>query len=165
MRFQRQLYLLLEVHHANKSAFLSIVLLALRTSTPGTLRSQNAPPSPSEAEHAKRSLAVNFMRAIGTAEAQYRTRHGAYASRDVLLASEEFKGRGWTWAAKNDPQFVSLFSGLGIPPGSLLRLNVTADGKAYDVLLEDTTDQSCGYAVVSDERGMIRESKAIGCAI
>lgn len=43
--------------------------------------------------------------------------------------------------------------------------NVTSDGKGYDVLLEDTTDKSCAYAAVRDERGIIRQSKAIDCAI
>jgi hypothetical protein len=148
-----------------KPGFLSIVLLVLLIATAATLRSQNAPPSPSEAEHAKRSLAVNFLRVINTAEVEYKVNHRVYAARDVLLASNEFKGRGWTWATKNDPQFVSRSSGPEIPPGWSLRLNVTADGKAYDVLLEDTTDQSCGYAVVSDERGVIRQSKAIDCDI
>jgi hypothetical protein len=46
-----------------------------------------------------------------------------------------------------------------------LRLNITADGQGYDVLLEDTTDKNCGYAAVTDERGVIRQSKAIDCQI
>ncbi|HXN50410.1 MAG TPA: hypothetical protein VN943_00635 [Candidatus Acidoferrum sp.] len=50
-------------------------------------------------------------------------------------------------------------------PGWTLRLNVSSDGKGYDVLLEDTTDQTCGYAAVTDERGIIRQSKAIDCEI
>jgi len=148
-----------------RPVFICIVLLALLMAKDGTLHGQNAPPSFSEAEHARRSLAVNFLRTINTAEVRYRTRHGAYASRDVLLAGEEFRGRGWTWATKNDPQFVTLSSGPEIPPGWSLRLNVTADGKAYDVLLEDTTDKTCGYAAVTDERGIIRQSKAIDCPI
>jgi hypothetical protein len=88
---------------------------------------------------------------------------GAYTSKDVLLASDWFKGREITkieLLAK-----APLSSGPEILPGWSLRLNVTADGKAYDVLFEDTTDQSCGYAVVSDERGVIRQSKAIDCDI
>jgi hypothetical protein len=46
-----------------------------------------------------------------------------------------------------------------------LRLNLTADAQNYDVLLEDTTDKSCAYAAVTDERGVIRQSKAIDCPI
>ena len=46
-----------------------------------------------------------------------------------------------------------------------MRLNVTADGKGYDLILEDLTDKSCGYALATDERGIIRQSKNIDCAI
>jgi hypothetical protein len=52
-----------------------------------------------------------------------------------------------------------------ILPGRSLRLNVTADGKGYDLILEDLTDKSCGYALATDERGIIRQSKNIDCAI
>jgi len=90
-------------------------------------------------------------------------KHGVCAPRDVLLASDEFKGRGFTVGTRNDPQFARS-SGPEIPSGWSLRLNVTADGKTYDLLLEDTTDK-CGYAAVTDERGIIRQSKAIDCPI
>jgi hypothetical protein len=30
---------------------------------------------------------------------------------------------------------------------------------------EDTMDKACGYAAVTDERGVIRQSKAIDCPI
>lgn len=143
-----------------------IVLVALLITTDKTLRSQNAPPSSSDADRAKRLLAISLLREINTTEVTYRTNHGVYASRDVLLASEEFKGRGWTLAAKNNPQWANVPRSTGpvIMPGWSLRLNVTADGQSYDLLLEDTTD-NCGYAAVTDERGIIRQSKAIDCAI
>ncbi len=88
--------------------------------------------------------AIKLVRALNTAEFRYKTKHGAYATSDELAASDEFKVdlSGWS-----------------------LRLDVTADGKAYDALLEDTTDKSCGYAAVTDERGVIRQSKTIDCAI
>jgi hypothetical protein len=44
-------------------------------------------------------------------------------------------------------------------------LNLTTDGRGYDLMLEDLTDQSCGYAVVSDERGIIWQSETIDCPI
>jgi hypothetical protein len=47
-----------------------------------------------------------------------------------------------------------------ILPGHNLRFNVHSDGQGYDVLLEDATDKS-GYAALSDERGVIRECKAL----
>jgi hypothetical protein len=50
-------------------------------------------------------------------------------------------------------------------PGWTLRLNVTSDGKGYDVLLEDTTDKACGYAAITNESGLIRQSKTLDCDI
>ena len=150
----------------SKSVLFSIVLIALFITTAQTLRSQNTPHSPSDADRAKRVLAISLLRGINTAEAEYKIKHGTYASKDALLASDEFKSSGMAWAVKNNPQLanVSLSSGPEVLPGWSLRLNVTADGQSYDLLLEDTTDKSCGYAAVTDERGVIRQSKAIDCA-
>jgi hypothetical protein len=145
-----------------KLVFTSLVFVALLITTARTTRSQNAPPSASEAEHAKRSLAISFLRVINTAELEYKMKHGPYASKDVLLASEEFKRR------ENRIEQLAkaaLSNGPEVLPGWSLRLNVTADGTAYDLLLEDTTDKTCAYAAVTDERGIIRESRPIGCAI
>ena len=127
-----------------KSTLLSIGLLALVGATGGALRSQDAPPTSPDSDHARHVTAIKLLRGLNTAELRYKEKHGAYATRDALAASEEFKVdlSGWS-----------------------LRLNVTADGKAYDALLEDTTDKSCGYAALTDERGVIRQSKAIDCAI
>ena len=126
------------------------------------------PAAPSAAdEHARRSIAVNMLRAINTAEYEYKSRHGSFVGWDVLVASGEFTGRGMHFAALNEPQLANLhFSKLpGIMPGWALRLNVTADGKGYDVLLEDQTDKACRYAAGTDERAFIRQSKVIGCNI
>lgn len=58
------------------------------------------------------------------------------------------------------PQPTNLRFGGGpeVLPGFGLRLNAHKDGQGFDVLLEDTTDKT-GFAVLSDERGIIRESK------
>jgi hypothetical protein len=50
-------------------------------------------------------------------------------------------------------------------PGWNLRLNVHEDGRGYDVLLVDKTDKACSYAALTDESGVIRQSKAIDCEI
>ena len=66
-----------------------------------------------------------------------------------------------------DPQRAAAHFSKGpeILPGWTLRLNLTKDGKGYDLLLEDTSDEKRGYAAVTDERGIIRQSKAIDCPI
>jgi hypothetical protein len=143
------------------------MLLALLLG-PFTLQyAQNAPTHSVDSDHAKRSLAINLLRAINTAEMNYRQNHGSFAPWEVLVASEEFTNRGMKWAARNDPQLanVHLSNGSEILPGWKLRLDLTADGKGYDVLLEDTTDKACGYATITDERGVIRQSKVIDCQI
>jgi hypothetical protein len=32
-------------------------------------------------------------------------------------------------------------------------------------LLEDATDEKCGYAAITDERGIIRQGKTIDCEL
>jgi len=88
--------------------------------------------------------AIKLLRGLNTAELRYKTKLGAYATRDELAASDEFRVTLSGWS---------------------LRLNVTADGKRYDAVLEDTTDKSCWYAALTDERGVIRQGKTIDCEI
>jgi hypothetical protein len=128
---------------------------------------QNTPGRSEVTESAKRSVAINLLRGINTAEADYRAKHGAYVPWDILVTAEEFTGLGMKWAARNEPQLANVHFGSApeILPGWRLRLNLTADGKGYDLLLEDATDKTCGYAAITDERGLIRQSKIIDCPI
>jgi hypothetical protein len=84
----------------------------------------------------------------------------------VLAVSGEFKD-GWRFAAQSGPQLANLhFSEKPeILPGWVLRLDVTSEGKGYDVLLEDTADKTRGYAAITNEGGLIRQSKTIDCDI
>ena len=103
------------------------------------------------------------MRDLNMAEVEYKSSHGTHAAKDTLLGSEEFKGK---WAPKIESIAKAPVSGgPEILPGWSLRLNVSADGQSYDVLLEDTTDKTCAYAGVTNETGIIRQSKAIDCTI
>jgi hypothetical protein len=67
----------------------------------------------------------------------------------------------------NIPELAAVHFSKGpeILSGWTLRLNLTNDGRGYDLLLEDTVNRACGYAAVTDERGVIRQSKAIDCEI
>jgi hypothetical protein len=154
----------------------SAVLLALLLGPFALEYAQNAPTGSGDSDHAKQSLAVNLLRAINTAEVSYRHNHGEYAPWAILLDSPEFPyGDGIRfverndvqWAPRTNPQLANLHLSRGpeILQGWMLRLDLTEDGKGYDVLLEDTTDKTCGYAVLTDERGVIRQSKAIDCQI
>ena len=118
-------------------------------------------------DHAKHSLAINLLRAINTAENDYQQKHGAYAPWDTLLNSEEFTQYGIKLAARNEPKLgtVHLSNGPEILTGWRLRLDLTAESKGYNVILEDTEDKQCGYAAITDERGLIRQGKVINCPI
>src|SRR6266849_5689637 len=131
------------------------------------MHGRSAPTQSADNEHARRSVAINTLRAINTAEYAYKSRHGTFASWDVLIASEEFSGRGMHFAGQNEPQLANVHFAKAPQslPGWALRLNVTSDGKGYDVSLEDKTDKTCGYAAITDERGLIRQSKTIDCDI
>jgi hypothetical protein len=116
---------------------------------------------------ARRSIAVATLRSINAVEYAYKSEHGGFAPWDALVASHEFDGRGMRFAAGNEPQLADAhFAKLPqILPGWVLRLNVNSDGKRYDVLLEDTSDQTCGYAAITNEGGLIRQSKTIDCEL
>ena len=150
-----------------KSICMLAVLFLLAAAAP--LSSQDAPARTSDPDYAKHFVAISLLRNINTVEVTYKFKHGGtYVPWDVLLASDEFHAsKVAAELAKIDPQLVNAqFSNdPEILPGWSLRLNLTADGQAYDLLLEDLTDKTCGYAALTDERGVIRQSKVIDCNI
>lgn len=143
-----------------------LVAVFLVTHTTDLVHGQDAGTTGTSPNDSKRGLAVNLVRAITTGEMNYRGVHGTYASWDVLAASDEFT-KARDWAVRNDHQLanLNLSKSADILPGWNLRLTLSKDEKNFDVLLEDTTDKACGYAVFTDERGIIRQSKAIDCPI
>jgi hypothetical protein len=148
---------------------ISLVGVLLIVAASASSFGQDARAQTTDPDYAKHFVAISLLRSINTAEAGYNSRHGgSYATWDVLLASEEFHAsKVITMLAKIDPQLADaqFSNGAEILPGWSLRLNLTADGQAYDLMLEDLTDKACGYAAVTDERGLIRQSKAIDCKI
>ena len=130
-------------------------------------QAQKGSPGIPDRERERRSLAINLIRAINTAEANYKKNRGVYATWETLLGSGDFTETGTKWAPESFPTVAHAMYSRGpeIVPGWKLRLSISKDGNAYDLLLEDVTDPKCGYAVVSDERGLIRQGKAIDCAL
>ncbi len=114
----------------------------------------------------QRSLAINIVRAINTAEANYKQKHGGYATWDTLISNGDFSDQGTKWAPISLPTVAHAMYGSGpeIVPGWRLRLALSKNGNSYLLTLEDANDPKCSYAVVSDERGVIRESKPLGCS-
>jgi len=102
---------------------------------------------------------------INTAEVGELNNYGSYASWQILLAHQPKYASNFL--AMNYPQEANLqFAEMPeILPGWSLRFNVHPDGLGYDVRLQDLTDKTCGYAVLTDESGVIRQSKAMDCKI
>jgi hypothetical protein len=139
---------------------LSTVLLVLVLGTSASHFAQRVSAGASQADEQNRThaLALGFLRTVNTAEAEDFLKYGSYASWQTLLKHQPQYLNGW--AAKFYAHASNLHFGElpEILPGLSLRLNVHADGRGYDVLVEDLSDKS-GYAGISDERAIIRECK------
>ena len=139
---------------------LSSLLVLFGVQTP-QLAQESATPA-INAEHARHVLAITFLRAINTAEVSNKFKNGAYDPWQTLVSRQSsyfdkfLKAKGRDLHFKEAPEVL---------PGWNLRLNVHTDGQGYDVLLRDITDKNCGYAALTDETGVIRQSKAIDCEI
>jgi len=145
------------------SAAVAILLLGLPFSaTPQFQNRIEVLQVPGERHH----FAVHLLRIINTVEAEHHIKQGSYVSWDVLRTTADFSP---LFLTRGYQVGMQVYNQPGpapeIFPGWSLRLNVNADGKGYDLILEDLTDKSCGYAAVTDERGVIRQSKTIDCEI
>ncbi len=115
----------------------------------------------------ERKLAVDLVRTVNTAEMAYRAQSaGSFAPWAALTAS-----RGFAQAVNRFSQgdiklkHVNFNDPSEIMTGWRLRLTVSSDNRFYSVLLADTSDKHCAYALVSDEEGIIREAMAMGCSM
>jgi hypothetical protein len=147
----------------HRSIWLPILLLSCQA----TSWAQSGSPAVTDRERERRSFAQNLVKAINAAEADYRKKHEVYANWDTLVGIGDFSSTGTKWAPADFPTVAHALYGSGpeIVPGWRLRLHLAKDGKAYDLLLEDVTDPKCGYAVVTDERGLVRQGKSIDCVL
>ena len=145
----------------------SIVLIALGLALGTTARPQKPSPGIGDRERERRSFAINLVRAIQKAQLDFKSKHAIYANWDSLMGNSYFTSTGTKWASPDFPTVGQALYGSGpeIVPGWRLRLNVSHSGSAYDLLLEDVNDPKCGYAVLTDERGTIRQAKSLECPI
>ena len=145
--------------------FAVVFVVVLFATNPGAAAPQNAPAPDGNSEQSKHALAISALREINTAEYEYLRTHGSFATWDALLASGAFSNQATNGAQVPHFSRQHLATGTEILPGWTLRLSLTPDAKGYNAILEDTTDHQCGYAAVTDERAIIRQSKTIDCAI
>jgi hypothetical protein len=131
----------------------------------GTHAQKNQTTSQVNRDQERRSFAINLVRAINTAETNYKKSHDAFANWETLVGNGDFSESGTKWASESFPTVAHALYGRGpeIVPGWKLRLQVAGSGSGYDLLLEDVNDSKCGYAVLSDERGLLRQSRFVEC--
>jgi hypothetical protein len=143
----------------------AVALIAVSLLGVSSAQTQKGGPGLQDRQNEQHSLALNIVRAINAAEANYKKTHGSYATWSVLFSNGDFTDTGTKWSSESTPTVAhAMYSGAPeIVPGWKLRLNLSKDGNAYDVLLEDATDSRCGYVIVSDERGMIKQGKSVAC--
>jgi hypothetical protein len=138
-----------------------LLVFLFAVQTPQLAQDSSAGPAKSDQE--RHSVAIGLLRTINTAEVGEFSKYGAFSSWPTLLTHQPKFFDDWV------ARFYSEGGHFGdmpeILPGWSLRLNVHADGKGYDVRLQDLTDKTCWYAALTDESGVIRQSKAIDCTI
>jgi hypothetical protein len=128
---------------------------------------QKGSPTQQDRERERHSLAINIVRAINKAEANYKKTTGAYVPWDTLTTNNDFTETGTKWATEAFPTVAHAMYGTvpEIVPGWKMRLVISKDGSAYSLLLEDANDPKCNYSVMSDERGTIRQGKSVDCPL
>jgi len=144
-----------------------LLFLLVFAAQPASWAQKKSLPPPVDRERERRSFAQNLARSLNAAEADYFKKHGGYASWDTLTGLGEFSSTGTKWAPQDFPTVAHALYGSGpeIVPGWRLRLQISKGEKAYDAMIEDVTDPKCGYAVITDERGIIRQGKSIECPL
>jgi hypothetical protein len=147
-----------------KAKLILATLLVLLFNLPSS--SQNTSVN-ADAVHKRHFVAVSLVRAINTGAIVYKSNHGGlYPSWATLVTSMEFHAaRVLEQVAKYESQLANgQFSDSSeILPGWSLRMNVTADGQAYDLMLQDKSEPDCGFTLFTNETGLIWEATALGC--
>jgi hypothetical protein len=149
-----------------KHFWISVVLSwVLLTGAPTSQKAQEVPTAAEKSEQLRHQFALNVVRAINTAEAVDHTKFGSYSEWPALLSNHADYFNQLVSVHRAEPPDASFGDLPEVLPGWNLRMNIHADGQGYDLLLRDMTDKKCGYAVVTDEHAVIRQSKTVDCEI
>jgi hypothetical protein len=134
----------------------------------GVMTSQNAQDVPRGAANPdwlRRQFAISLLRTINTAEVVDKSTYGSFSTGQTLQAHDATYFEKFIAMHQQQLPNMNFADPPEILPGWSLRLNVHAGGQGYDLLLQDMTDKKCGYAAVTDENAIIRQSKWIDCEI
>ena len=148
-----------------KVIFRIAILLSLATFFAFSAAAQKTPFGIQDRDREQRSRAIGIVQAINAAEANYKQKHGTYATWDVFMSNGDFSNTGTKWAPESLPTVAHAMYGSGpeIVPGWRLRLVVSKDGTSYELSLEDVADTKCHFAITSDDRGVVRQGKSVDC--
>jgi hypothetical protein len=139
---------------------LSTVFLILALGTLASQFAQDASTGPEKPNPETRSSMGGLVRTINTLEVTDFFEYGSYASWQTLLDRHTRDLNAWLaryYSREANTHFGEMPE---ILPGLNLRLLVQPNGQGYVVVLEDAKDKN-GFALLSDERGVIRECKAL----
>ena len=100
----------------------------------------------------ERRAGITVMRAINTAEAAARSQSGKYVDLADLINHRMMGGVRAEITTNGSDVFYQ---------GRQLRLLLSPDGSQYQAMVVPV--ESCGYAIFSDERGMIYTGKVLDC--
>jgi hypothetical protein len=103
---------------------------------------------------------VGLVRTINTLESADFLQSGSYESWHALLDRHSTDLNRWLATFYPRGSNAHFEDAREIFPGWSLRLNLNADGRGYVLVVEGTADK-VGYAVLGDERGVIRECRYI----
>ena len=149
-----------------KSWFTSIaILLTLFLSVATSQNAQDVPIDREKIQQLRRYLAISLLRQINTAEVVEKSTCGSFSSWETLQAHHAEYFDEFIAIHRQQIPDLKFADPPEILPEWILRLNVHSDGQGYDLLLQDMTDKKCGYAAVTDENVIIRQSKWIDCKI
>jgi hypothetical protein len=143
----------------------ALLVLALGTPTSQLAEEASNGTEKTTQQNGAHPLAIGFLRTINVAEVTERSKYSSYSSWKTLLVHESEYLNGWFAAYYSHEPNVHFDDPPEIMSGWSLRFEVHADGQGYDVRLQDLNDKRCGYAAITDESGVIRQSKALDCEI
>lgn len=139
-----------------------ITIGALACATLIVAQQQTAPPrnplmrvQDVETSRDSRTIGIEVVRNIETAEVEHRAWHGAFADWTELYRSPDEEKR---W------QRLHVSAGPEVVPGWTLSLVAAADGKSFELSLRNLTDP-CAFSFFSDQRGIIYQGGVIDCSV
>jgi len=117
--------------------FVSLAVLSGLFVIPRIASAQKPSYGLTDRENQHRSMAVQIVKAINAAEADFKKNHGTYATWSTLVSTGYFTPSGTKWAPEEFPTVAHAMYGPGpeVVPGWKLRLSLSKDGAAYDVML------------------------------